>query len=174
MPVPCPSCGNRMSADAVVCPHCGKRREGSGGLGGKLSADELRALATVTAPQEQARSVLATVVLPHPETQGGARTLELALTIACLPLVACGAMLLGVRSLVGRGATPGEAGSVLTMALAGGVGLGWTLADHGLGVALGAVAIEVALLAIRARIRVTSSRGHRLTAVAVPSRNSST
>src|SRR5579883_2114892 len=96
-PIPCPSCGNEMSGDALVCPHCGKRRAGGGGLAGvALSPDELRALATVTAPPEPARGVLATVVLPHPETTGTARSLELALTVACLPLVVCGAMLLGL------------------------------------------------------------------------------
>jgi hypothetical protein len=169
--VPCPSCGNKMSSDAQVCPHCGKRRAGaaSGGLAGvALSPDELRALVTVSTPAEAPRGILATVVLPHPETAGSARTLELVLTVACLPLVASGALLLGLRRLTKPNAAIGEAGAVTAMALAGGLGLGWSLIDYGIGIALGAVAIEIALLAIRGRIRTTSSRSHRLTAVAVP------
>jgi hypothetical protein len=164
--VPCPSCGNKMSSDVAVCPHCGKRTASAGGLGNvALSADELRALATVTAPADADRGVLATVVLPHPETTGAARTAELALTVACLPLVVAGAMVFGLGRVFGRRTPTGEAGAVVAMAAAGGVTLAWWLADYGAVVAIGATLAEVALLAVRARIRVRASRGHRLTSV---------
>jgi hypothetical protein len=156
-----------MSSDVAVCPHCGKRRAGVGGGLGKvgLSADELRALATVTAPIEADRGVLATVVLPHPETTGGARNAELALTVACLPLVVAGALVFGMGRVFGRRTPTGEAGAVVAMAAAGGTTLAWWLLDYGAAVAIGGTALEVVLLAIRARIRVRASRGHRLTSV---------
>jgi hypothetical protein len=165
--VPCPSCGQKMSSDVAVCPHCGKRTATAPtGLGKvALSADELRALATVTAPVEPDRGVLATVVLPHPETAGSARTAELALTVACLPLVVAGAMVFGLGRVFGRRTPIGEAGAVVAMAVSGGTTLVWWLADYGLGVAVAATLAEVALLAVRARIRVRASRGHRLTSM---------
>jgi hypothetical protein len=154
-----------MSDQAVTCPHCGKRRLEGGIAKVALSRDELRALATVTAPPVEDRGVLATVVLPHPETTGAARTAELALTIACLPLVVAGGVLLGVGQLIGRRRATSEAGAVISMALAGGLSLAWWLADYGAAVAVGVTAIEIVLLGVRARIRVRSSRTHRLTSI---------
>ena len=154
-----------MSAEAIVCPHCGKRRA-EGGMGQlEMSREELRALATVTAPPAEDRGVIATVLLPHPETGGRARTAELALTVLCLPLVAAGTALLGIGRLFGKRKPTSEAGAVISMAGAGGIGLAWWLADYGAAVAVGVTALEIVLLGIRARIRVTSSRGHRLTAI---------
>ena len=179
-PVPCPGCGNKMSSDALVCPHCGKRRggggssaassggggSGDGGLAGvKLSREELRALATVTAPAEQPRGLFATSILPHPETTGATRTAELLLTIACAPLIVCGAMMIGIGRRISRRATIGEGEAAVTMAVSGGVGLAWALADYGAPIAIGVIALEIALLAVRGRIRVRASRSHRLTAI---------
>jgi hypothetical protein len=163
--VPCPSCGNKMSGDVVVCPHCGKRR-GDGGMAKvAMSRDEVRALITVTSPPSQDRGILATVVLPHPETTGAARNAELALTVACLPLVISGALLLGFGRLFGRRRPTSEAGAVISMAAAGGLGLAWWLSDYGAAVAIGVTVVEIVLLGIRARVRVRSSRAHRLMAV---------
>lgn len=130
-----------------------------------MSHDEVRALITLTTPPAEDRGLLATVVLPHPETTGSARNAELALTVACLPLVAAGTALVGIGRLFGRKRTTSEAGAVITMATAGGVGLAWWLSDYGAAVAIGVTVVEIVLLGIRARVRVRASRAHRLTAI---------
>src|SRR5580692_185347 len=121
--VACPSCGNKMSDSAAVCPHCGKHRDpaataGGGGLAKvKMSPDELRALATLTAPDvDSERGVIETLLVPHPETTGSARTLEIVLTVATLPLVLSGLGLVGLRRLVARNRPKiGEAGAGVMM-----------------------------------------------------------
>jgi hypothetical protein len=74
-------------------------------------------------------------------------------------------MMIGIGRRISRRATIGEGEAAITMALSGGIGLAWSLADYGAPVAIGVIALEIALLAVRGRIRVRASRGHRLTAL---------
>nr|HEX4318174.1 hypothetical protein [Kofleriaceae bacterium] len=156
-----------MSSDVAVCPHCGKHRDpaataGGGGLAKvKMSPEELRALATLTAPDTD-RGIVATLLVPHPDTTGAARTLEIVLTIATLPLVLSGLALVGLRRLVNKSNPIGEGGAVVLMALVGGVSLAFSLADLGFATAAGVTAGEIALLAVRARIRYRASRESKL------------
>ena len=162
-----------MSSDAAVCPHCGKHRDpattggGSGLAKVKMSPEELRALATVTAPDaDSARGLVETLLLPHPGTTGGLRVVEIALTVATLPLVLSGLAMLSLRRLVSRtSAGIGESGAVLLMAVVGGTSLAISLDDYGVAVAGGVTLAEIVLLIVRARIRHRASRSHRLTEV---------
>ena len=164
--VPCDKCGQKMSAEALVCPHCGARRVSDGKV--KMTKDELAALVAVTAPgHEDPRGLWKTLLWPHPETTGVTRTIEVMPTIACLPLVLCGLGTIGLGRTVSRNrvliTTPGEYGAATFMSLVGSIGLVWWL--HADPLAWPLVAAEVAMLWVRAYVRQTSSRSHRLTAV---------
>lgn len=152
----CESCGNRVNVEAVVCPHCGTRRTAVARP--KLNKDEVRALIATgdAVADESGQGVTTTLLFPHPETTGAARTVEIILTVVCAPLVLVGiaSMLLGRRSLRRAfRAARGELMSVVAMTAFGGFTF-WTLL-HAIGVpAAGTVTLaSIALLWVRAFIR---------------------
>ena len=101
-----------MSDSSVVCPHCAARRKVAPKL--QLDRDEVRALLVMegAAKDDDERDWLATLVLPHPATSGGARGFEIALTIAAFPFVMSGALTFALHRLRGKGRIKmrGEAG----------------------------------------------------------------
>jgi hypothetical protein len=137
-----------------------------------MSAEELRAFVQVAAPGYEApRGIYTTLLWPHPETRGSRRTLEIVLTVACLPMVLAGMGMTRLARLTTRRTltqTPGEGGAVMLAILSGGIGLFFSLLGQGALTALGVIAVESALLCTRAYIRVTSSRAHKLLEVAKP------
>jgi len=159
-----------MSSVAVVCPHCGARRgDVATGVAGKaLSPAEIRALAlsNLMFNPPPAPSLLSALVLPHEATTGAARTAELVLTLASLPLVAAGALTLAVTRRGSRKyeAMHGELAPVITMLGVGGLGFSSVLSLLGAGLVTNLVvtaASAVALIArgvIRARAAATRSR----------------
>jgi len=123
--IPCDACGGKMSSDLAVCPHCGARRARTEQP--RLSQDEIRALLAtdpVTRAAEARHGMLHTLMWPHPGTTGGARVVEIALTVLGLPLVLAGALSLALvrraRKLPPAG---GELSAALTMTVFGGLAL---------------------------------------------------
>jgi hypothetical protein len=152
----CESCGNRVNVEAMVCPHCGARRTNVARP--KLNKDEVRALiATGDAVADEAgQGITATLLFPHPETTGAARTIEIILTIACAPLVLVGiaSMMLGRRSIRRAfAAARGELMSVVAMTFFGGFSF-WAII-HALKVpaSFEVTIISIMLLWVRAYIR---------------------
>ena len=143
-----------MNDAVAVCPHCGKRRpDAAAGIGdAKLSAAEIGALLAVDAPaQEPSQGLFQTLLLPHPQTYGIARTAEIALTIGCLPMIIAGALTLVFGR---RRDMPGEITPVVVMSGVGGVGLGSILAlVMDVPTALAIVGAEIAGLIVRGVIR---------------------
>ena len=168
---PCEKCGKPRSSEAVVCPHCGARRGGGGGaqedLGKhQLSQAEIQALLLTSklGQPQQAEGVMATLVLPHPGTEGAARLAEVGLTVLCAPLIAVGAVALGIRN---RGkkkvAAIGEVAPVVAMVAFGSFPLDLVLSLLGAGgtarllVGVG----SIAGLCVRAGIRTRAGRRGR-------------
>jgi hypothetical protein len=153
----CEACGNRVNSQAVVCPHCGARRAKVTMADAKLDKDEIRAL-LITDNQpvvDDGRGLASTMFLPHDQTTGRARTLELALTVISAPLVASGliTIVLGRRRLRRRLlAAKGEAISALVMSFFGGLGL-YSIADLLKLPALPITAVSIVAVWIRALIR---------------------
>ena len=119
----CESCGNRVNVEAMVCPHCGTKRANVARP--KLNKDEVRALLATgdAVADESGQGITATLLFPHPETTGAARTIEIILTVVCAPLVLVGiaSMMLGRRSIRRAfRAARGELMSVVAMTFFGG------------------------------------------------------
>ena len=157
-----------MSDVAVVCPHCNARRAGAtAGLAGKsLSPEEIYALIATDAALAPAPSqgLLPTLILPHPQTTGAARTAELALTVVSLPLVAAGALSLAiVRSRTRRKyeAMRGELTPVLAMLSLGGFGLSGALSLLGVSFATNLAITAGSMVALIARGVIRSRAGRR-------------
>ncbi|HEY5950669.1 MAG TPA: hypothetical protein VIV40_34490 [Kofleriaceae bacterium] len=155
-----------MSASVVVCPHCGKRRSVVPKL--QLDRDEVRALLVMegVAEDEEERDWLATLVLPHPSTQGAARAAELALTVIGLPFVASGVVMFALYRLRKRTKIKmrGEVGPLLLMSLMGTLGLWSVLGIAGfstvsvLKISAGFISALTARALIRARSHRATSR----------------
>jgi hypothetical protein len=154
----CESCGNRVNVAAVVCPHCGARRTTTTMADAKLDKNEIRALlVTDSRPPDDTGGpgLAATMFLPHDQTTGRARTVELALTVISAPLVASGllAIVLGRRRIRRKLlAAKGEALSALVMTFFGGGAL-YTIADLLKLPAVPITAVSVIAVWIRALIR---------------------
>src|SRR3569623_567956 len=86
----CESCGGKVHEQATACPHCGAKRANV--VRAKLTQEEVRALLTTSGQvvDETGKSLAAWLLFPHPQTVGPARAVEIALTIACAPLVIVG------------------------------------------------------------------------------------
>jgi hypothetical protein len=157
-----------MNDAAAVCPHCGKRRAGAASNLGdaKLSGAEIAALLTLDAPaSEPPQNLFQSLLLPHPQTFGLARTSEIVLTIACLPMILVGAMTLAFGR---RREMHGEVTPVVVMSGVGGVGLGSLLAlVADIPTTLVIVGAEIAGLIIRGviRSRAVDSRSRSLTRI---------
>ncbi len=99
-----------MSASAVSCPHCGARqaerdplpdgeRPEPGPMAkAKLSSEEVAALLAVEAANAPAPAtgpgLFSVLLLPHPMTRGVGRLLDVVLTIAAVPMIVGGLILL--------------------------------------------------------------------------------
>jgi hypothetical protein len=152
----CESCGNRVNAQAMVCPHCGARQTNVARP--KLNKDEVRALIATgdAVADESGQGITATLLFPHPETTGTARTLEIILTIVCAPLVIVGiaSMMLGRRSLRRAfAAARGELMSVVAMTAFGGFSFWAIIGALHVPAALELTIASIALLWVRAYIR---------------------
>ncbi len=154
-----------MSDSSVVCPHCAARRKVAPKL--QLDRDEVRALLVMegAAKDDDERDWLATLVLPHPATSGGARGFEIALTIAAFPFVMSGALTFALHRLRGKGRIKmrGEAGPLALMTVFGSLGM-WTvlgLAGVSTGSIVGVVAGSIAVLCTRAAVRSRSRAATR-------------
>jgi hypothetical protein len=165
----CEACGEPRSGEAAVCPHCGARRGGvKAGLGAhQLSPAEVRALlitSTLCDPGSS-QGLFETLVLPHPGTEGSARTAELILTVLCAPLILAGTVAVALRNWWRKKAivSSGEAMPVLLMVLFGSLPLDLGLSLMGFSgtgrIALGLGA--VAGLGLRAGIRSRADRRGR-------------
>lgn len=156
----CDDCGGKVNEQAWKCPHCGARRQNV--ARGKLSNEEVRALiATDTAIQEdEGRGLAETLLFPHPETHGTARAVEIALTVACAPLVIVGiaAMALGRRKMrfLYR-TTRGEGLSAFVMTFFGSLPFYYLIAALHAPSPAYLVLASVALLWVRAWIRSRTS-----------------
>ena len=158
----CEACGGKMAATSVVCPHCGARRKDPPKL--SLDPNEVRALliakGAVDANDDE-REWLATLVLPHPATQGAARAAELLLTIAALPFVLAGVVFFALHRLRKRGPVKmrGELGPLMLMSLMGTLGLWMVLAFGGVPFAttIKLAGAFIAALSVRAVIRAKSA-----------------
>ena len=127
----CESCGGKVNEQARACPHCGAKRANV--ARGKLSKEEVRALiATDSAVSEdEGRGISETLLFPHPETRGAARTVEIVLTVLCAPLVIVGiaGMLLGRSKMRYLYKTArGEGLSAFIMTVFGGISF-WGVLD---------------------------------------------
>ena len=159
----CEDCGGKVNEQAWKCPHCGAKREGV--TRAKLSNDEVRALvATDTAiKEEEGRPLVETLLYPHPETRGAARTIEIALTVACAPLVLVGIATMytsrGVMSKLRTVArtTRGEGMSVFVMTVFGAPSFWWIASAMHVPSAGTVTLAMVALLWVRAYIRSRTS-----------------
>jgi hypothetical protein len=171
--LPCPACQKPMNAAAVVCPHCNARRAGfAPGLADKaLSPAEIRALVLTNAMLAPAptQGLLSALVLPHASTTGAARVVELALTVASLPLVAAGALTLALsRSRTRRKyeATRGELAPVLAMMSLGSLALSTILSLLGASFATNLTVTCLCIVALIGRAvirsRATTARSRAL------------
>lgn len=151
-----------MNREAVGCPHCGARHpDRAPGLAGTLSPDEIRALLVTDARNASPRQGLfATLLLPHGRTHGVERTIELALSIACAPLVLAGAAAFFVQSRIFRrhdvaDTLYGEALPVFVMTVFGSFPLMSLLGflDLELGTRVAIVLAEIVGLCVRGVIR---------------------
>ena len=121
------------------------------------------ALAHVSTPAgyQAPRGLWKTLFWPHDETTGGRRTADIALTLACLPLVVAGYATIGFMRLFAKGTEPGEYASAFLMSIVGGISMLFMLGLYALPIVGG----EVAALWVRAWLRHTSTRSYRLTAL---------
>ena len=159
----CEACGGKMNAAVAVCPHCGARRKNPPKV--ELDPDEIRALLVAEgaiAHDEDDRDWLATLVLPHPSTQGVARAIELALTVVSSPFIAAGALTFALHRLCGKSKIKmrGELGPLVLMSIFGSLGR-WRVLSLG-GVAGGKIAElilgSIGALVTRAIVRSRSKR----------------
>jgi len=125
----CEACGGKMHSASVVCPHCGARRKNVAPV--KLEGAEIRALLATSGQlqDDEERDWLATLVLPHPSTHGGARLAEIALTVVAMPFIACGVLTMALNRLrrsKGRMKMRGELGPLALMSLMGSLGV-WSV-----------------------------------------------
>jgi hypothetical protein len=140
----------------MVCPHCGTRRTTVARP--KLDKDEVRALiATADAVADEAgQGITATLLFPHPQTTGTARTIEIVLTVLCAPLVVVGiaSMMLGRRSVRRAfAAARGELMSAVAMTAFGGFSFWALLHALKVGPAFELTIASIMLLWVRAYIR---------------------
>lgn len=152
----CDDCGGKVNEQAWKCPHCGVKRQGV--VRGKLSNEEVRALiATDSAVKDdEGKSVAQTLLYPHPETHGAARTVEIVLTVLCAPFVIVGiaGMILGRRKMrVLYKSVRGEGLSAFVMTFFGSLPFYYVLAALHVPSAFYVVLGSVALLWIRAYLR---------------------
>lgn len=155
----------------MVCPHCGARRGGAAGpqqtLGKhQLSPAEIQALLLTSklGQPQQAEGVMATLVLPHPGTDGTARLAELALTVLCAPLIAVGAVALGIRNRGKKKVAPaGEVAPVVAMVAFGSFPLDLVLSLLGAGTMIRLIVGvgSIVGLCVRAVIRTSAGRQGR-------------
>jgi hypothetical protein len=149
-----------MNDAAVVCPHCGARRVGVK-LDKSMSRDEIGALLAIEGlGKAPPQGLYETLFVPHPSTHGAARAVEIALTVACLPMVASGALALAVRRRHGRYAgITGEVTPVLVMSGVGGLAFGSALTFvTSISTALALVGASIGGLIVRGVIRARASR----------------
>ena len=90
----CDECGGKVNEQAWKCPHCGAKREG---VKGSFTKEEMRAVLVAHDVAHAKSGIAETLIFPHPGVHGASRWLELALTIACAPLVAVGIAALMMR-----------------------------------------------------------------------------
>ena len=152
----CDDCGGKVNEQAWKCPHCGAKRQGV--VRGKLSGEEVRALiATDSAVKDdEGKSVAQTLLYPHPETHGAARTVEIALTVLCAPFVIVGiaGMLLGRRKMrMLYQSVRGEGLSAFVMTVFGSVPFYYALSILHVPSAFYVVLASIALLWMRAYLR---------------------
>jgi hypothetical protein len=149
--------------DAVpVCPHCGARRDGVAVKA--MSRGEIGALLAIEGlGKSRPTGLVQTLVLPHPETRGTARAVELALTVACLPMVACGALAIAIKRRNSRYAEiSGELAPVVVMSVTGGLAFGSALTFvTSISTALAVVGASIAGLVVRGVIRARASTDTR-------------
>lgn len=127
----CESCGGKVNEQARACPHCGAKRANV--ARGKLTNEEVRALIATdsSVSDDEGRGIAETLLFPHPETHGAARTIEIALTVLCAPLVIVGiaGMKLGRSKMRFLYRTArGEGLSAFIMTVFGGISF-WTVLD---------------------------------------------
>jgi len=154
----CESCFGKVNEQAVVCPHCGAKRTNV--VPSKFSKEEVRALLTTDAHVVDAsgNTLAASLLFPHPHAAGGARAIEIVLTIACAPLVLVGTAIMILSRMRRRTrtlikATRGEAMSAVVMTLFGATTL-WTILDLAHVGAAGTLTLaSIACLWIRAYVR---------------------
>ena len=164
---PCPSCKQPMAVTSVVCPHCNARR---GDVAPPpMSQDEIRAMIAVDSPSpDEGDGKVSTLILPHPATRGLARTVELALTIATLPLVLAGVVTLAFARKRREKYETGRGELVPTLAMAGLGGLGFatilSLLDVSTGMTIAITGGSMLALFVRAGIRghAASARSRNL------------
>src|SRR5437016_3317382 len=128
----CEACGARVNVTAAVCPHCGAKRSTATLADAKLSKEEIRALLITDQRQDQdsGRGLLATMFLPHDQTTGRARTIELVLTVLVAPFVITGVFMIALGRRRARRATfaaKGEVVSAIAMSFFGGLSFYSTL-----------------------------------------------
>jgi hypothetical protein len=164
----CTSCGKRVNVEAMVCPHCGARRTDVARP--KLNKDEVRALIATgdSIDDEGGQGITRTLLYPHPETTGAARTVEIILTVVCAPLVMVGiaSMMLGRRSIRRAfAAARGELMSVVAMTAFGGLTFWSLLHAFHVPASFELTIASIVLLWIRAfiRSRTQSWRSRELT-----------
>ncbi|MBV8758301.1 MAG: hypothetical protein JO257_13530 [Deltaproteobacteria bacterium] len=152
----CDDCGGKVNEQAWKCPHCGAKREGV--ARGKLSNDEVRALIATgdSVKDDEGKGLAETLLFPHPETRGAARTIEIALTVVCAPFVIIGiaAMALGrARMRMLYRSVRGEGMSAFVMTFFGSAPFYYLLAMLHAPSPFYLVLASIALLWVRAYIR---------------------
>jgi len=172
----CENCGERVNVTAAVCPHCNAKRSTATMADAKLSKDEVRALLVTGMPErEDDRGLLATMFLPHDQTHGRARTIEIALTVLVAPFVIVGVLSYAMTFRRRRArrqamnAVRGEALSALVMSGFGGLGFYSVVQLFG-GPPVALTAISIVALWVRAGIRMdaASVRSRELTQLEKP------
>ena len=175
--VPCSKCSKPVNDAAAVCPHCGARRiaaaspDKPGNV--KMSAEEIQAFLITDADhlRSQAslasgRGVLEMTILPSSSTLGVARWLDIALTVACLPLLLSGLVGVALKKLFSKAGKAsladvrgGEYTTVLVTMLVG-TSVLWTamsFTDMATVTVFEWVGVQTALLLVRAKIRVVAN-----------------
>jgi RNA polymerase subunit RPABC4/transcription elongation factor Spt4 len=168
----CEACGNKVNEQAAVCPHCGKRRATPGIAGSKLSKEEIGALIAIddaSRPAAESEGLFETLVLPHPNTSGAARTAELVLTVLSFPLIVAGVSTLAFRRRT-RKASRGELSPVIRMTVIGGVGMVSLLALAGMstGMMVAITGGSIAALWARGIIRARATSHPELMKLTAP------
>ncbi len=156
----CDDCGSKVNEQAWKCPHCGAKRQNV--ARGKLSNEEVRALIATDASvkDDEGRSISETLLFPHPETRGAARTTEIVLTVLCAPLVLVGmaAMAFGRRKMrFLYKSVRGESMSAFVMTFFGSLPFYYVLSAIHAPSAFYLVLASITLLWIRAYIRGRTS-----------------